>query len=113
MLRGGGRASRQREPQHQGPEIETGEKAGGARAQRVGVRAEKAEVSRGLIPVHWSEASALGLAQSRCPVLAIVIVTSAKCGEGGKPAEKIPGLEELSFESSVLYPLRELLGKSL
>lgn len=91
---------------HKGPEIETEEKAGVARAQRVGVRAEKAEVSRGLItwpPVHWSEASALGLAQSRCPLLAIVIVTSAKCGRGGKRAEKIPGLEDSSQASYIHY----------
>ena len=42
-----------------------------------GVWAEKAEGCRGLItwhPVIWSEASAVGLAQNRGPVLAIIIV---------------------------------------
>lgn len=41
-----------------------------------GVWAEKAEGFRGLItwhPVTWSEASAVGLAQNRCPVLAIIV----------------------------------------
>lgn len=83
-----------------GPEIETKKRLVWLGHKGSGVRAKKAEVSRGLIiwhPVPWSEASALGLAQRRYPLLAIVIVNSAKCGRGGKGAEKIPGLEELSF----------------